>query len=274
MPSATMPVVSGSGEKTFGFNGQIVVKDSIIIDSTDKTGTGGSAFIIRYSDETTQDDGTITVEWVKYGWSCANEIPGVWVNVVDVAWMSTYDGYQIFIPGTPGGSIEITFEWQTYTTPPQAPEITPSPTGEDIPLVIYDPAIDPPIAEPQTTTEWYTQKAILDEGLWVRVIDDYDQDELGHLTNRAPDIYDLLVADEDDAEKIGQDFIYESTRKLTGAVPTVFNPFIKPGNFMQISFSSRYIFNLIAMIRRITVRRGANNQEIKYYFKEKGRDDE
>lgn len=276
MSDVSIPL-TGAGEKTFDFNGQKAIKSTVKVNVTD--GSGGSGGFAGYpvGSEETKADGTVIVKAVKYRWACSPGIPDTWVPAGQFGGDPYYqNSYRVFVPGKPGGSIQITIEWQPYIDPPPPADLTPPPMDNyDIPLVIADNniVIEPPVS-PITETEWYNIKKILDEGLWVRVYDDYDIDELGHLVNQAPDVIDNLVSDEDDAERRGQHIIYESSRKHTGYIPSVFNPFLIPGMFMETSISSQYIYELMARIREIEVRLSNETEEVKYHFKEKAKEDE
>jgi hypothetical protein len=265
--------VSGHGSDTCDFNGQLAVKSSVNM-SVAKEGRGGTASITGYpaGAEVTQEDGTVTVSAVNYRWACAEAIPDSWVNAGSMGGDPYYqNSYTVMVPGKPGGAVTITITWQTYTVPPKPPEVIP-PT-EEIPSNISDTNIvtDPP-SSPITSTEWITQKVILDEGLWVTVVDDYDQEK--HLVSRHPDIIDLLVADEDDAERIGQDIIWESSRKRSGYISVGFNPFFVPGKFFETALSSQHIYMLIARMRRIEWRQAKGLQQTRLHIKERGREDE
>jgi hypothetical protein len=180
------------------------------------------------------------------------------------------------VPGKPGGTCDATINWQSYTQPPSPPEIVP-PVMEDY-IYPEDISENNQITEvpysPQTSTEWIAQKVILDEGLWVSVEDDYDLIDKAHLVSKAPDIIDLLVADEDDAERIGQDFIWESARKSEGYISTIFNTFLIPGKFIETSLSSQNIYNLIARVRGIQKQQDYQSDTTKIFIKERGKNSE
>lgn len=273
--------LTSSGEKEFGFGGQLAVKSSVIIGTTNQQGGGGNAQFKSWpaGAEVTQEDGTVTVSSVRYSWKCAAatpDIPGTWVPASQMGG-NPYYNYTVFCPGTPGrsgGTIDMTIDWKAWTAPPKPPEIIPA-TTEEIPTNISDNnQITEVPYSPQTSTEWIAQKVILDEGLWVSVEDDYDLITKAHLVNKASDIIDLLVADEDDAERIGQDYIWESARKNEGYIPTIFNPFLIPGKYIETALSSQNIYKLVARIRGIAKQQDWQSDVTKIFIKERGKDSE
>lgn len=277
-----MPTViplTDSGEKTFDFNGQLAVKSSVKIGTTNQQGGGGTAQFHSWpaGAEVTQEDGTVTVSSVKYSWRCTSatpEIPGTWVPASQMGG-NPYYNYTVFVPGTPGrpaGTIDMTITWTPWTAPPSPPETI---ATDEIPTNISNNnQISEVPFSPQTRTEWIMQKVILDEGLWVSVEDDYDLIDKAHLVNKASDIIDLLVANEDDAERIGKDFIWESARKNEGYIPTIFNPFIIPGKYIETALSSQNIYNLVARARGISKQQDWQSDQTKIFIKERGKDSE
>jgi len=280
-----MPTVislSGSGEKTFDFNGQLAVKSSVKIGTTNQQGGGGNAQFHSWpaSAEVTQEDGTVTVSSVKYSWRCTaatSGIPDTWVPASQMGG-NPYYNYMVFVPGQPGrpaGTIDMTIDWKPWTAPPSPPETIATIATEEIPTNISDSnQISGVPYSPQTRTEWITQKVILDGGLWVSVEDDYDLIDKAHLVNKASDIIDLLVADEEDAERIGRDFIWESARKNEGYILTIFSPFIIPGKYIETALSSQNIYKLIARVRGIAKQQDWQSDQTKIFIKERGKDSE
>lgn len=243
----------GVGYDTFDFEGQYALKSSVKLIEIKKDRS--HAWITNFLDEQTID-GKACAGAVKYYYSSPAAAPGNWINssLVSSPGANPYN-YMIQLPSSPPGELKIKFEWKPVASSPSNPSALPGSTSQE--------------GQGNTEAEWTARKVVLDEGLWVQVLDD-SQLERGRPINKFEDIIDVLLSDNESAKRIGEDKIWESIKKRDGYIPAIYNPKIKPGDFIKTSLSQEYIFHWITRIRRIVfVRRGKAEQSCQYYIKER-----
>lgn len=249
MPPIVIPL-SGSGDDSFSFNSQIAIKSSVKFSVSGRKGRGGNASFVNFLGENTEKDGTVTVTGLKYSWQCASgspPIPDTWVPASQMGG-NPYYNYNVFVPGTPGtpgGSIEITINWEVYSPPPEETQL-----------------------DGQTQEEWIAKKIAIDKGLWVQAIDDNAQ-TLGTLKNKMDDIIDTLVSTENDAKRVLEDKIWESVRRYEGYFSYPFCPLIIPGDFFLTSYDRGNKIDWNCRLRRIVFGRQAQSESCQYHIKEK-----
>ena len=221
--------LTGTGNGSFDFDGQIAAKNSIKQWKSKSINGGGLFEFIDFGGtEKTETDGTVTVSMMNYKYKCNPGSPPGMTSIDSATWAPGLNvpSYRIGVPtkGTPAGSIEVTIVWKVYSPPPPG--------------------------KAAAQAKWTTEKTILDEGLWVQVIDD-GADIYGKSPNKFTDIIDLFVSDVDSAEREGMAVILDSVKKRDGFIQSKYNPLIIPGDFFLTSDTSQKAFNMNFRVKGI-----------------------
>jgi hypothetical protein len=239
--------LTGQGSKPFNFGG--ATKKSTVVLITKKVDRG-TAWISEFFGEATQSDGTVTVTGCQYNWECE---PATNSKLIPAT--GSFGVYYITVPGGPGGSIEIDFNFSKWTSPPA----TPASAG-----------VTPGSSSTEAQTEWLSKKVVLDAGAWLQVVDDAQIEDQGKLVSKFPDEINVLFSDLDSMERIGQDIIWESLKKWSGTISAVYNPLIKPGDVIKTSYSQKRIYDWMCRVRKISFSISKENRSYaKYYIKER-----
>lgn len=209
--------------------------------------TGSNAWITGFDEVTV--DGVACATAVNYYYSSPAEEPGNWYS------SGTVPPYMIEMPPDPAGVLEIDFTYNKHTT--SAPFTAPAGGG-----------MTEQSQQNQSQSEWEAKKVVMDKGIWVQCVDD-SQLEKGKPLSKFQDVIDVLIADEESAKRWGRNIIWESIKKNEGYFPTVFNPKLKPGDYILTSYSHRFIFNWLCRVRGITFLRNFQNQKCNLYIKER-----
>jgi len=209
--------------------------------------TSSNAWITGFDEVTV--DGVACATAVNYYYNSPAESPGNWYS------SGTVPPYMIELPPSPAGVLELDFTYTKHTT---STAFTPPAGG----------GMTEQSQQNQSQAEWTSKKVVMDEGIWVQCVDDSQIDK-GKTLSKFPDIIDVLISDEESAKRIGRAKIWESIKKNEGYFPTIFNPYLKPGDFIKTSYSHRFIFNWICQVQRITFSRSFQSQKCNVYIKER-----
>ena len=144
------------------------------------------------------------------------------------------------------GFINILISWQTFTPTPKtatqqytsSPPVTqntdPSPTPPVVdPITTQEEYISVTTKEPQTTTEWTQQQVIRREGMNWKCINEYSTLDLQESEQRADDVINDMLPDDETAQRTGQLIISNSEKNVNISEDTVPNFNIRNGDIIN-----------------------------------------
>ena len=233
MPNSyTEKGIAADGVYPFDFGGRKAVKSSVSVKKTGYTAEGGNVGSLTYTGETTESDGTVTVESVNYQ-----------VSVTTLKYFTTSVGtYYITVPST----IDVTITWTDYIAAP--PPAVSSPSGT-VPETMSNSE------EPMTEEEW-TESKVFWGGFNIPYKDDYHDKILGNGVIQSPQAFQSPhIKDTSQAEEIARFRIFNSQKYPIDI--TTYPYLFKLGEFAQIIDT----YNNIDSVERIEkIRKNYNEQ--------------